>query len=162
MPPALSLLIQVPAESTRSPRGACEKQGRRREAGGRSLPFCSSKHFPRERNPPRFLLLCLIPHDTSSPALAVCRCCAWPPEGGRLCDKFSCDQTASQPLSLSLLVSLGWCSGILIACHGLAMTQEGLLRPPSLRKSVWVNSLSKGSPCFPKIRHKDSAAVRVI
>lgn len=60
--------------------------------------------------------------------------------------------------SLSLELSLGWCSGILISAHNLAVTQEGTVSPPILRKSVWVNSLSKVSLCFPKIRHKGSAA----
>lgn len=64
--------------------------------------------------------------------------------------------------SLSLLLSLGWCSGILISAHNLAVAQEGTVSPPILRKGVWVNSLSKVSLCFPKIRHKDSAAGVVI
>lgn len=64
--------------------------------------------------------------------------------------------------SLSLELSLGRCSGILISAHNLAVTQEGMVSPPTLRRGVWVNSLSKVSLCFPKIRHKDSAAGVVI
>lgn len=127
VPPAFSLLLQVPSEGTRSPRPACEEGGRRWQAGGLSLPFYSSKHLPRERNPPWFLWLCLAPRGTSPPALPGCKgLCVAPAkwQGVRHSSAVTKLLPSFSP-SLSFEMSLGWCVGILSAPHSFARTQEG-------------------------------------
>lgn len=68
-------------------------------------------------------------------------------------------QLSSLSPSLPFEMSLGWCSGILIApqsCYDSGGTGE--THHPE-KDGVWVNRLSQGSPCFPKIRHKSFAAI---
>lgn len=155
----MSLLHQVPAESTKGPEPACEKQGRRREAGGRSLPF---RTFPKgeESSPIPLALLGSPRHFTHSPGKLL-MVVPGPPEwqGVR-----HATAMAKRLPRLSVFCDVPglvfwhpYCSPW--SCYDSGGTGE-TCRPE--KDGVWVNSLSQGRSCFPKVRHKNFAADRVI
>lgn len=97
------------------------------------------------------LLLCLVPHGTSSAALAGGEglCLAPRKWQGVRCSSAVTKQLPS--LSLSFEMSLGQCSGITVAPHGLVLTQEGVSGETSHPKQgCWGEPSVLREPLLPK------------